>query len=626
MQALGPPLSQALSLTVKSYSQLPFPLLQTVNDGCLLLYEPCKDISLFAITVTEHGLAAVVFRKQFPQGGEQRLEERSSDRLPGRSVGEDVDVCLKSKKQKYDKASKDYTATRRSARLAEKRIIKETSENRDTVGIASASCENKECGSIEASFQSESMQTVTSFIESLQTMDNYYSWTLPETVSACFAKEPTSIQGVTAVQARDPTNEDNGLLLAIAITNGGLYVCFLSMAERSVKYFTELLPVTENVQCLCFQNTTQWNLSDIHLCTGGQAGTVCVWHIWFQKEETERLKYTCATDVKHAQGSITACSFSHDGRSQVTCLSWSSDGRLLGVGGADDCAQVVSVDETVSRKPQSSCSLLKYFSPVHAAKLRHTHILKGHVSFVSGISFFSRHLVSVGLDGQILFWDVQQPDVFDKIEEVEPKCGFKLGPSNQCEALPASVTGIRSSEILLILRGQKSKTRVAVVRSLNPDWLTGMVISFGKHTSQLVRHDPPKITPTQRHDPPKITPTQRHDSPKITPTQRHDPPKITPTQRHDPPKITPTQRHDPPKITPTQRHDPPKITPTQRHDPPKITPTQRHDPPKITPNQRHDPPKITPTQRHDPPKITPTQRHDPPKITPTQRHDPPKIE
>ena len=264
MQALGPPLSPALSLTVKSYSQLPFPLLQTVNDGCLLLYEPCKDISLFAITVTEHGLAAVVFRKQFPQGGEQRLEERSSDRLPGRSVGEDVDVCLKSKKQKYDKASKDYTATRRSARLAEKRIIKETSENRDNVGIASASSENKGCGSIEASFQSELMQTVTSFIESLQTMDNYYSWTLPEvcgeehcsfhyasflqTVSACFAKEPTSIQGVTAVQARDPTNDDNGLLLAIAITNGGLYVCFLSMAERSVKYFTELLPVTENVQ------------------------------------------------------------------------------------------------------------------------------------------------------------------------------------------------------------------------------------------------------------------------------------------------------------------------------------------------------------------------------------------
>lgn len=91
----------------------------------------------------------------------------------------------------------------------------------------------------------------------------------------------------------------------------------------------------------------------------------------------------------------------------------------------------------------------------------HTDLVLGHVSFVSGISFFSRHLVSVGLDGQILFWDVQQPDVFDKIEEVEPKCGFKLGPSNQCEALPASVTGIRSSEILLILRGQKSKVTVA---------------------------------------------------------------------------------------------------------------------------------------------------------------------
>ena len=33
---------------------------------------------------------------------------------------------------------------------------------------------------------------------------------------------------------------------------------------------------------------------------------------------------------------------------------------LLGVGGADDCVQVVSVEETISAKAQSSCSLLKY--------------------------------------------------------------------------------------------------------------------------------------------------------------------------------------------------------------------------------------------------------------------------
>lgn len=80
---------------------------------------------------------------------------------------------------------------------------------------------------------------------------------------------------------------------------------------------------------------------------------------------------------------------------------------------------------------------------------------------MSGISFFSHHLVSVGLDGQILFWDVLQPDISDKIEQVEPKCGFKLGPSSQCEVLPASITGIGPSEILLILRGQKSKVTLA---------------------------------------------------------------------------------------------------------------------------------------------------------------------
>ena len=174
MQAVG----SRLSLSIKSYSQLPFSLLQTVNDGYVLLYEPCKDISLFAITMTEHGLAVVACRKQFPQVGEHRLEERPSDRLLGRSVDAKVDVCLKSKKLKCDKTSEDNVQIRRSARLAEKRTKKETSENRDTIG--SESCENEGCGSIEASCQPESIETVTSFIESLRTIDNYYRWTLPE--------------------------------------------------------------------------------------------------------------------------------------------------------------------------------------------------------------------------------------------------------------------------------------------------------------------------------------------------------------------------------------------------------------------------------------------------------------
>ena len=120
MQAVG----SRLSLSIKSYSQLPFSLLQTVNDGYVLLYEPCKDISLFAITMTEHGLAVVACRKQFPQVGEHRLEERPSDRLLGRSVDAKVDVCLKSKKLKCDKTSEYNVQIRRSARLAEKRTKK----------------------------------------------------------------------------------------------------------------------------------------------------------------------------------------------------------------------------------------------------------------------------------------------------------------------------------------------------------------------------------------------------------------------------------------------------------------------------------------------------------------------
>lgn len=82
---------------------------------------------------------------------------------------------------------------------------------------------------------------------------------------------------------------------------------------------------------------------------------------------------------------------------------------------------------------------------------------------MSGIHFFSHLLASVGLDGQILFWDVQQLHAFDKreIEEVEPKCGFKLGPSNQCDVLPSSIIGIGPSEVFLILQGQKSRATVA---------------------------------------------------------------------------------------------------------------------------------------------------------------------
>ena len=88
--------------------------------------------------------------------------------------------------------------------------------------------------------------------------------------------------------------------------------------------------------------------------------------------------------------------------------------------------------------------------------------LLGHVSFVSGISFFSHHLVSVGLDGQVLFWDIQQAHEQDKmyIEEVEPLCGFKLGASSQYDVLPTSIIGVGPSEILLLLQEQKSRVTV----------------------------------------------------------------------------------------------------------------------------------------------------------------------
>ena len=173
MQGLGPP--TAMSLTLNCSSQLPFPLLQSAIGGCGLLYNHQKDISLVAMAITEHGLSAVVVRKHFPMGEGEGLKESVSDVLGRRKLGDaEVDPSLKAKKQKTEKTrgEEDPTAIRRSVRLAEKRAQKEISDTIRSI--------NTDEYDIEIPFQPESNETITQFMESLETIDSYHTWPLPE--------------------------------------------------------------------------------------------------------------------------------------------------------------------------------------------------------------------------------------------------------------------------------------------------------------------------------------------------------------------------------------------------------------------------------------------------------------
>lgn len=173
----SPSLFARMSLTLNSYSQLPFSLIQTVNGGCILLCSQGKDTSLLAVTATEHGPSAVVFRKHFSCTGDHGSERCSSDRLRNRPVDAKVDVSLKSKKLKANRTSGERAAVRRSTRLEEKRV-RNTSE--ELSGTVASGSESKGSDYVEASFQSSLSEAVSQLIASLQTMDSFYSWTLPE--------------------------------------------------------------------------------------------------------------------------------------------------------------------------------------------------------------------------------------------------------------------------------------------------------------------------------------------------------------------------------------------------------------------------------------------------------------
>ena len=167
VQGSGPPY-HSMSLTTNCYAQLPFPVVRTVGGGCVLLCNPQKAISLVAMAITDHGLSAVIIRKTFLNFEKQGLERRLSDSV-GRVEDVEIDASLKAKRHKAHHGS---TPSRKSVRLAEKMAKKETSST-----IESNSTDLN--GNV-TTFHSESKEIVTEFIKSLQCIDNYFSWTLPE--------------------------------------------------------------------------------------------------------------------------------------------------------------------------------------------------------------------------------------------------------------------------------------------------------------------------------------------------------------------------------------------------------------------------------------------------------------
>lgn len=93
----------------------------------------------------------------------------------------------------------------------------------------------------------------------------------------------------------------------------------------------------------------------------------------------------------------------------------------------------------------------------------------GHQSFVADTAVLSPSLlVSVGWDGQMLFWqemDDGSKTSRGKLElpyiDSEPLAGFKLGPSVTVDFLPVSIRSLFGSAFLMVFVGRKGTVTVA---------------------------------------------------------------------------------------------------------------------------------------------------------------------
>ncbi|XP_077988420.1 uncharacterized protein LOC144442920 [Glandiceps talaboti] len=122
----------------------------------------------------------------------------------------------------------------------------------------------------------------------------------------------------------------------------------------------------------------------------------------------------------------------------VLCLSWHPTKRMVAAGGEDDNVTIFYLRSSEMEGDRRSMgSITRYFSPKkHPMRPDIFHkccLLKGHVSFVSALTFDpnGKYLLSAGWDGQILFWRVAEIDDIitnnDDVTIMECTSGYMVG-------------------------------------------------------------------------------------------------------------------------------------------------------------------------------------------------------
>ncbi|XP_070542633.1 uncharacterized protein [Ptychodera flava] len=260
----------------------------------------------------------------------------------------------------------------------------------------------------------------------------------------------------------------DSLALAIGHINGRISVYKVS-GQKPQAMIIDGDPTSSSVTKL------EW-LSDSnssYLLSGHKNGHVCLWKI-LNTADIEKLiflkdmcnipmqvsaiavsadsKYVC---IGHANSgdvvfyginshrSVKTLSMSYINKGSIAygsvlCLAWHPVKRIIAVGGEDDTITIfylrTSDEEKGDVKPVGP--IMHYFGPKKRVTPNIFHkccLLKGHVSFVSAVTFdpCGNFLISTGWDGQILFWRTAEIDDIilsaDDVTVLECTTGYMVG-------------------------------------------------------------------------------------------------------------------------------------------------------------------------------------------------------